>query len=106
MSHLIELLENIKSDFCIVMIYLAEAHADDVWPLGFGINQPKTIEERWTNCNNVFKKVPELKTHLDAVFLDNMDNDFNFKSGAWPEKYFFADSNGNAIWKSKNDISA
>ena len=87
------------------MIYLAEAHADDVWPLGFGINQPKTIEERKVNCQNVFKKVPALKPHLDAVFLDNMSNDFNFRSGAWPERYFFADSNGIGLWHSKNDSS-
>ena len=81
------------------MVYLAEAHADDVWPLGFGVNQPKTIEERWQNCRNVFKKVPELKPFLDEIFLDNMNNDFNFKSGAWPEKYFFTDKHGKTLWK-------
>ena len=81
------------------MVYLAEVHADDVWPMGFGVNQPKTIEERWDNCRKVFTKVPELRPYLDEVFLDNMDNEFNLTSGAWPEKYFFTDKDGKVLWK-------
>jgi hypothetical protein len=38
MPQLIEILEKIKNKYSIVMVYLAEAHADDVWPLGFGVN--------------------------------------------------------------------
>ena len=29
------------------MIYLAEAHADDIWPIGYGINSTKSVEERF-----------------------------------------------------------
>jgi hypothetical protein len=50
----------------------------------------------------VFKKVPELKPFLDEIFLDNMNNDFNFKSGAWPERYFFTDKDGVVLWKNRS----
>ena len=37
MNDLVALLKTINGSFKIIMIYLAEAHADDVWPLGYGI---------------------------------------------------------------------
>jgi len=49
MTKLIEILAKMKK-VSIILVYLAEAHADDVWPLGFGVNQPKTLDERWANC--------------------------------------------------------
>lgn len=41
MKFLLSILEGIyglKPRYKIVLIYIAEAHADDVWPLGYGIN--------------------------------------------------------------------
>ena len=80
------------------MIYLHEAHADDFWPVGYGIQNPKSIEERQSNCNSLVSKYPELECQLDAVYLDNMENEFLLKSGAWPEGYFFANEKGQATW--------
>ena len=77
---------------------MAEAHADDVWPLGYGINSPKNDKERWNNCDALMKKFPELRNKLDGIFCDNMNNEFNDKTGAWPEAYYFADSIGTALW--------
>ena len=37
MDELLSLLDKFNH-IKVVMIYLAEAHADDVWPLGYGIN--------------------------------------------------------------------
>ena len=45
-------------------------------------------------------KYPKLESQLDAIFVDNMSNDFIEKTGAWPEAYFFADKDGKALWKS------
>ena len=98
MSFLAKLRAN---DFKIILIYHAEAHADDTWPLGFGILQPNTLEERIGNCSDLLKNHPLLKTKLDGIFLDNMSNDFLNQTGSWPESYFFADSAGTALWKSK-----
>ena len=47
MNDLVALLKIIKGSFKIVMIYLAEAHADDVWPLGYGITQSTNLDEKW-----------------------------------------------------------
>ena len=51
--------------FKIVLVYIAEAHADDVWPLGYGIMQSKSIEEKWTNCQSFLNKFPELAEIVD-----------------------------------------
>ncbi len=29
-----------------------------------------------------------------------MNNDFNQRTGSWPESYFFADKDGVCLWKS------
>lgn len=84
------------------MIYIAEAHGDDTWPLGFGINSAKTIEDRISNCASLLAKFPQLHEKLDGIFIDNMNDDFNNISGAWPESYMFVDSEGKAIWKSES----
>ena len=81
------------------MIYIAEAHADDVWPLGYGINQAKSLQERHTNCQELLAQQPQLADLVDAVFLDNMENEFSLKTGAWPEGYFIADKQGSVQWK-------
>ena len=87
------------------MIYLAEAHADDSWPLGYGIMNPKNDQERWNNCSALMKKFPALYEKIDTVFLDNMNDDYNNLTGAWPEAYYFADAQGMALWASTKDIT-
>jgi hypothetical protein len=99
MSQLVELLEKLKPDFHIVFIYIREAHADDVWPLGFEINSAKNLEEKQNNCDGLMNKWPELFGLVDNVFLDNMDNDFMFLAGAWPEAYYFVDKDYKIQWK-------
>jgi len=76
------------------MIYLAEAHADDVWPMGYGIQQSKDIDHKQSNCDDFMKEWPELKESVDALLLDNMDNEFILRTGAWPEGYFITDEHG------------
>ena len=48
----------------------------------------------------LLSKFPALHSRLDGIFVDNMRNDFNNKTGTWPESYMFADSNGVVVWKS------
>lgn len=76
------------------MIYLTEAHADDVWPSGYGINQPKTLDERWTNFDRLLEKHHKLGPLIDYKFCDKMTNDFNTLTGAWPESYFYCAEDG------------
>jgi hypothetical protein len=46
MKKLSQFLEKWQKHVKIIFIYLAEAHADDVWPLGYGVNLSKSIEDR------------------------------------------------------------
>lgn len=77
-------------------MYTAEAHADDVWPAGYGINQTKSLEERKHNVENLFSKFEVLNKYRDdmTVLLDTMDNDFINATGAWPEGYMILEPTG------------
>ena len=102
MPHLLEALDFLKEKLVLVHIYMAEAHADDVWPLGYGINSSKTTDERWANADRMFAKYEGLLPKYDHVFCDNMENDFNTITGAWPEAYFFATKEGSCLVKVEN----
>jgi hypothetical protein len=43
MAELLDLLQILKPNYKVILIYLAEAHADDVWPLGYGINKSNNL---------------------------------------------------------------
>ena len=49
-------LKNEDDVYKVIFIYTAEAHADDVWPAGYGINQTKTLEQRKQNVEALFEK--------------------------------------------------
>ena len=72
MKNLLSFLDYVKPYLKIVFIYLQEAHADDLWPLGYGINSSKTVEERWQRCDDLMKKWPEMAKFIDKVYIDNM----------------------------------
>ena len=59
-KELITFLKLIKVQYKVVLVYLNEAHADDIWPLGYGINSAKDLDEKWQNCDALMKKWPEL----------------------------------------------
>ena len=89
----------LRENYKIILVYLAEAHADDVWPLGFGIKQTASIEARKNQCASFLKKWDDLAKLVDHVFVDNMENAFNEKTGCWPEGYMFADPTGTCLMK-------
>ena len=65
MGDLLTLLEKVRHTHKIIMIYIHEAHADDVWPMGFGINSAKNLEEKWKNCDALMNKWPHLNNLID-----------------------------------------
>jgi len=73
-----------KANFLI--IYIAEAHASDVWPLGKHVCIPdhKTLKDRQvaaTLMRDMFKcPLPML--------IDSMSNQFDNAFAVWPERYF------------------
>ena len=44
------------------------------------------------------KRFPKLEEKIQHRFVDNMDNEFNSATGAWPESYYFADKDGKALF--------
>ena len=101
MVELLALLKKVKLSCKVVMIYIHEAQVDDMWPVGYGINTAKNLDEKWQNCDALMKQWPELNDLIAQTFVDNMDNDFINLSGCWPEGFFFADKQGEAKWASK-----
>jgi len=67
------------------MIYIREAHASDVWPLGKAVNitNHKTIQERKDASDLLLNK--DLKI---PILLDTMENTFDKEFAVWPERYF------------------
>ena len=99
-EEILGLLKNLKF-IKIILIYVAEAYADDFWPLGYGVNEAKTIEERKSRAQKLLDLHPRLKPLLAGVFVDNLNNDFAHVTGAWPESYIFAGKDGKLCYKSE-----
>jgi len=64
----------------------------DEWPLGKTVCIPKhkTIEDRIAVANTF---VNDYKFNI-PVFVDNMEDTFDFHYGAWPERYYMFDKTG------------
>jgi hypothetical protein len=69
-----------------VVIYIAEAHAQDEWPLGRRVclNQHKTIEDRIAAA----KYYTETFGCEFPVLVDTMENQFDREYAVWPERFF------------------
>lgn len=101
MAKLIETIQRLRSIGVFTgMIYLQEAHADDLWPLGYGIQSHSNIVERWAACDRFMAANPELKKSLHGIAIDTMDDRFIHTYGAWPERYFLTDISGQVLWAS------
>jgi len=74
--------------FNVIFIYINEAHAADVWPIGLSagtINYShKMIEDR-QSCLLKFKNDFTFKP---VTYLDNMNNDIQNIFASWPFRYF------------------
>jgi len=73
-----------KVNFLIV--YIAEAHATDVWPLGKHVclSSHKTLEDRMQAA-----KLLKTKYNCDIpILIDNMQDGFDKEYAVWPERYY------------------
>jgi len=70
------------------LVYIAEAHATDVWPLGSHVSLPshKTLDDRIQAA-----KILQTKYHNKIPLLvDTMSDEFDEKYAIWPERYYTA----------------
>ena len=80
--------ETIYKNVNIVFIYISEAHATDVWPIGLSAGvlnkKHRTIEDRIRCAKNMIDehnfKIP--------VYLDNMKNGYRDTYSAWPFRIY------------------
>mmetsp|Transcript_11213 Transcript_11213/g.19684 ORF Transcript_11213/g.19684 Transcript_11213/m.19684 type:complete len:136 (-) Transcript_11213:29-436(-) len=101
MAELISTIQQIQAArVFVVMVYLQEAHADDLWPLGYGIKSHANIDERLAACKQFLENHPRLKQSLNGVAVDTMADSFLHTYGAWPERYFLAELSGRILWAS------
>lgn len=101
MAQLMQTVQSLRTmDVFIAMVYLQEAHADDLWPLGYGIQSHSNIGERWAACKRFVDEHPPFKALLHSVGMDLMDDSFLHTYGAWPERYFLTDLSGRVLWAS------
>jgi len=69
-----------------LLVYIAEAHATDVWPLGNRVCLPshQTIEDR---ANAAKMLVSKYDCKL-PILLDTMNDTFDKEFAIWPERYY------------------
>lgn len=77
-----------KQKYNIFIVYITEAHAADVWPIGLSsgtINyKHKTIEDRLF-CVDKMKN----EYHIDVpMYADNMNDIFETEFASWPFRFY------------------
>lgn len=71
-----------------IVVYIAEAHASDGWPLGHFVDIPNhtCIADR-KQASALMRSKYGLEPSV-PVFLDTMDNEFDKEFAVWPERYY------------------
>lgn len=74
-----------------LLVYIAEAHADDEWPIGSDLvfNQPKTIQDR----NQIVGKFLSETDFKWPTVMDNENNQFDEIYAAWPLRFYIIKNN-------------
>jgi len=80
------------------VVYICEAHASDVWPLGYSYEQPrpKSLCER-----AAYARRCSCELGFDAagfrLLCDPLDDRFNAAFGVWPTAYLLVDRSGKLL---------
>ncbi|CAF0970119.1 unnamed protein product [Rotaria sordida] len=85
----------------LLVIYIAEAHARDQWPVGKTIScvdQPTTLEQRLENA----RQCKENFNFEVLMLVDNMENTFHNTYGSWPFR-FYVMYQGKLVFKAEPD---
>jgi len=91
------LVEAIKDNVNIIIIYTKEAHATDIWPIGMSagalIETHKTIKYRI----DVAKMLINDFTISVPVYCDLLDDSLLKELSTWPIQFFMVDTNKKII---------
>jgi len=99
-----EIADSFSDRASFLIVYISEAHATDVWPLGntVCVNDHKTIEERIQVANT---HIIENRKCKIPMLVDSIENEFERFFHGWPERYFIlqGDNLAYVAQPSKND---
>ncbi|CEM25575.1 unnamed protein product [Vitrella brassicaformis CCMP3155] len=85
------------------MIYIKEAHAADVWPIGDHLtierpNEPKNNEDRIKNARDFLDVFGNFTW---PVYIDTVANEFEKEFAPWPFRFYIIDSSMKVLWKAQ-----
>lgn len=90
--------------FRVVLVYIAEAHASDKWPInstayagpGNSVRTHHTISERIATCKRMLSAL-ELDGAGVEAFVDRMDDAFLDTFACWPTRLFGIGRDGHTV---------
>ena len=95
-----------KGKVRFVVVYIAEAHAADEWPVGkltSVTTQPKNLAHRRDLASVVHEELLDAEVE---VVCDDMHNTFQRTMACWPIRLFVVDpSDGGLLYKAQPDLS-
>jgi len=76
-------------------IYIAEAHAEDQWPLGNHVNikQHQTLQDRLQAASNYQAMLSKKGLSVGEIVVDSMDNRMVDLFACHPERFFIIHQN-------------
>merc|ERR1711998_799091 len=83
----------------VAMVYIAEAHARDEWPVGDAIsfcNQPKSMQARF----ELARALQCEKGLAVPVLVDTMEDTFLKEMAPWPLRFYVV-QDGKLLWKAQ-----
>ena len=84
------------------MIYISEAHAIDVWPIGLSAGTINYSHKNISDRSKCASKFIETFDFPIKTYLDTMANDFDNTFSVWPFRYYlieYAQSKSKYIFK-------
>lgn len=85
----------------VVVVYIREAHAHDVWPIGDAVSRtvrmPHTDEER---CALARRMYAELSMDL-PLYVDPVEDSFEAQFAPWPLRFYVIDRRAQLLYKSQ-----
>jgi len=88
----------------VVVVYIREAHAHDVWPIGDAVSRtvrtPSSDKER---CALAQRMCKELSMDL-PLYVDPVENVFETQFAPWPLRFFVLDKQARLHYKSQPTV--
>lgn len=85
----------------MIMIYIREAHACDVWPIGDAVS--RTVKAPVSNdqrCALAHRMRTDMQMDM-PFYVDQIDDAFEREFAPWPFRFYIVDRHANLCYKSQ-----